>query len=38
LIQEVLRDAHGEEWWWEGVPVDVRKKYGERVQESPLKE
>jgi len=26
LIQEVLRDAHGEEWWWEGG--DVRKKYG----------
>jgi len=38
LIHEVLRDAHGEEWWWEGVPIDVRKKYGERVQESTLKE
>jgi len=38
LIQEVLRDAYREEWWWKGVPVDVRKKYGERVQESPLKE
>ena len=36
LIQEVLRDAHGEEWWWEGVPSDVRKKYGERVQETRL--
>ena len=38
LIQEVLRDAHGEEWWWEGVPSDVRKKYGERVQETRLEE
>jgi len=34
----VLRDAHGEEWWWKGVPVDVRKKYGERVQETRLEE
>ena len=32
----MLRDAHGEEWWWEGVPSDVRKKYGERVQETRL--
>jgi len=38
LIQEVLRDAHGEEWWWKGVPSDVRKKYGERVQETRLEE
>lgn len=38
LIQGVLRDAYGEEWWWEGVPSDVRKKYGERVQETRLKE
>jgi len=38
LIQEVLRDAHGEEWWWKGVPVDVSKKYGERVQETRLEE
>jgi tetratricopeptide (TPR) repeat protein len=38
LIHGVLRDAYGEEWWWEGVPSDVRKKYGERVQETRLKE
>jgi ribonuclease HI len=38
LIHVVLRDAYGEEWWWEGVPSDVRKKYGERVQETRLKE
>ena len=34
----MLRDAHGEEWWWKGVPSDVRKKYGERVQETRLEE
>lgn len=38
LIQGVFRDAYGEEWWWEGVPSDVRNKYGERVQETRLKE
>lgn len=38
LIQGVLMDAYGPEWWWEGVPGDVRKKYGERVQETRLKE
>jgi ribonuclease HI len=38
LIQEVLSREYREEWWWEGVPSDVRKKYGERVQETRLKE
>ncbi len=34
----MLSREYGEEWWWEGVPSDVRKKYGERVQETRLKE
>jgi len=38
IIQGILNNEYGEEWWWEGVPSDVRKKYGERVQETRLKE
>ncbi len=33
-----MNNEYGEEWWWEGVPSDVREKYGERVQETRLKE
>lgn len=38
VIQGVLSNVYGEDWWWDGVPSDVRKKYGERVQETRLKE
>ena len=38
IIQGILNNEYREEWWWEGVPSDVRKKYGERVQETRLKE
>lgn len=38
IIQGILNNEYGEEWWWEGVPSDVRKKYGERVQETRLKD
>lgn len=38
VIQGLLSNMYGEEWWWDGVPSDVRVKYGERVQETRLKE
>ena len=38
LIQEVLSREYGEEWWWEGVPDNVREKYGIRSQTTRFKE
>lgn len=38
LIQEVLSSEYGEEWWWEGVPLNIRKECVERIQETQLKE
>ena len=38
MIKGVLSNEYGEEWWWEGVPSSVRVKYGERIQETRLKE
>ena len=38
LIQEVLSRKYREEWWWEGVDINTRKKCAERKQEAQLKE
>ena len=32
MIKGVLSREYGEEWWWEGVPDNVREKYGIRSQ------
>ncbi len=38
LIREVLDNAHGEEWWRKGVPLNIRKECAARNQEAQLKE
>ena len=32
LIQEVLSNEYGVDWWWEGIPGDAREEYGKRSQ------
>ncbi|MEA2051308.1 MAG: HEAT repeat domain-containing protein [Euryarchaeota archaeon] len=38
MIKGVLSREYGEEWWWEGVPDNVREKYGIRSQTTRFKE
>jgi len=38
MIKGVLSREYGEEWWWEGVPDNVREKYGIRSQTTCFKE
>jgi len=30
LIQEVLSNEYGEDWWWDGIPRDAKEEYGKR--------
>ena len=32
LIQRVLEVEYKEDWWWEGIPGDVKTEYGKRSQ------
>jgi hypothetical protein len=34
----VLNNAHGEEWWRKGVPLNIRKECAARNQEAQLTE
>lgn len=39
VIKGVLSSEYGEvDWWWDGVPDDVREKYGKRSQTTRFKE